>query len=91
MDDYSVAQDFGYGESKHVSERILQIAKARSGVPASVLRVGQVAGPTTINGECGTGTNSCLRWSKPQRDRLYTQLYARDRLDPCRCDGPHHC
>ena len=50
MVDYSVCQNFGYGESKHVSERILQIAAQRSGVPASILRVGQVAGPTTKNG-----------------------------------------
>ncbi|KAK4994905.1 hypothetical protein LTR66_005174, partial [Elasticomyces elasticus] len=50
MSDYSIAQNFGYGESKHVSERILQIAVERSGVPASILRVGQVAGPTTQNG-----------------------------------------
>ena len=36
----------GYGESKHVAERILAAAHARSGVPISVLRVGQIAGST---------------------------------------------
>ena len=50
MSDYSIPQTFGYGESKHVSERILQIAAERSGVSASILRVGQVAGPSTMNG-----------------------------------------
>jgi len=50
LNDFNVAQVLGYGESKHVSERILQIANARSGVSASILRVGQVAGPLTVNG-----------------------------------------
>lgn len=50
MTDYTVAQNFGYGESKHVSERIMQIAAQRSGVPATILRVGQVAGPTDFDG-----------------------------------------
>ena len=50
MTDYSIPQYFGYGESKHVSERVLQIATERSGVSASILRVGQVAGPSTVNG-----------------------------------------
>jgi thioester reductase-like protein len=35
----------GYGESKHVGERICLEASQRSGVPTSVLRVGQIAGP----------------------------------------------
>ncbi|KAF4201232.1 hypothetical protein CNMCM8927_001880 [Aspergillus lentulus] len=35
----------GYGESKHVGERICSEASRRSGVPTSVLRVGQIAGP----------------------------------------------
>ena len=43
--DYGVAQEFGYGESKHVSERILDIAATEAGVPATILRVGQIAGP----------------------------------------------
>ncbi|KAL4803729.1 hypothetical protein BDV18DRAFT_162739 [Aspergillus unguis] len=40
----------GYGESKHVSERICLEASKRSGVPTSILRVGQIAGPTTTAG-----------------------------------------
>ena len=45
FNDYGVAQKMGYGESKHVSERILGIASDRTGVPISILRVGQIAGP----------------------------------------------
>ncbi|TKA57030.1 hypothetical protein B0A49_10497 [Cryomyces minteri] len=45
LEDYSVAQSQGYGESKHVSERILQIAAERCGTQVTILRVGQIAGP----------------------------------------------
>ena len=45
--DYSAAAPMGYGESKHVAERILAAAHARSGVPITVLRVGQIAGSTS--------------------------------------------
>ncbi|KAF3392431.1 Iterative polyketide synthase CazM [Penicillium rolfsii] len=37
----------GYGESKHVSERICAMASAKCGVPTSIHRVGQIGGPTT--------------------------------------------
>ncbi|KAI9811859.1 MAG: putative NRPS-like protein biosynthetic cluster [Pycnora praestabilis] len=50
LTNYNVAQKLGYGESKHVSERILSIAAERSGVPTSMLRVGQIAGPLAANG-----------------------------------------
>ncbi|KAL2350035.1 hypothetical protein BJ546DRAFT_1070158 [Cryomyces antarcticus] len=49
-EDYGVASQLGYGESKHVSERILSNASERSGVPTSILRVGQIAGPLKRNG-----------------------------------------
>lgn len=42
---YDVALPLGYAESKHVSERILTSAVANEGLQASILRVGQVAGP----------------------------------------------
>ena len=48
--DYEVAQALGYGESKHVAERILQEAAMRSGVPVGLLRVGQIAGSTKASG-----------------------------------------
>jgi thioester reductase-like protein len=50
LTEYGVAQKPGYGESKHVSERILQIAHERCGLPINILRVGQVAGPSTADG-----------------------------------------
>lgn len=40
----------GYGESKHVSERICATASAKCGVPTSIHRVGQIGGPTTEKG-----------------------------------------
>ncbi|KAL1969482.1 hypothetical protein VTN77DRAFT_8920 [Rasamsonia byssochlamydoides] len=40
----------GYGESKHVAERICLAASRRAGVPTTVLRVGQVGGPTLEKG-----------------------------------------
>jgi thioester reductase-like protein len=49
-ENYSVASELGYGESKHVSERILTFAAERCGAPASILRVGQIAGPLKRNG-----------------------------------------
>jgi thioester reductase-like protein len=50
IDDFRVAQSLGYGESKHVAERILQEAAVHSGVNAGILRVGQIAGSTRPNG-----------------------------------------
>ena len=47
---HHVAQEMGYGESKHVAECILNAAKEKSGVPVSVLRVGQIAGPVATTG-----------------------------------------
>lgn len=40
----------GYGESKHVSERICAAASAKCGIPTSIHRVGQIGGPTTEKG-----------------------------------------
>ena len=50
IEDYKVAQHLGYGESKHVAERILQEAATRSGVKSTILRVGQIGGSTLPNG-----------------------------------------
>lgn len=50
FDDPSVALRQGYGESKHVSERICAAASAKCGVPTSIHRVGQIGGPTTEHG-----------------------------------------
>jgi nucleoside-diphosphate-sugar epimerase/acyl carrier protein len=48
--DPTVALRQGYGESKHVSERICATASAKCGVPTSIHRVGQIGGPTTKKG-----------------------------------------
>ncbi|KAL8934421.1 MAG: hypothetical protein Q9216_005921 [Gyalolechia sp. 2 TL-2023] len=44
--DADAAQQMGYGESKHVAERILETASTRCGVPVTVLRIGQIGGST---------------------------------------------
>ncbi|KAF2859785.1 acetyl-CoA synthetase-like protein [Piedraia hortae CBS 480.64] len=36
----------GYGESKHVASRILEAASAQAGVPSTIIRTGQLAGPS---------------------------------------------
>lgn len=51
MEDSSVVLPQGYGESKHVSERICLEASTKSHVPTTVYRVGQIAGPTTASGQ----------------------------------------
>jgi len=43
--DYTVAQRMGYGESKHVTERLLALASEKSQIRASFCRMGQIAGP----------------------------------------------
>ncbi|MCJ1330754.1 hypothetical protein MMC10_007441 [Thelotrema lepadinum] len=48
--DMRIPLHIGYGESKHVSERLLELAAAQSGVRASICHVGQVSGPITKKG-----------------------------------------
>lgn len=50
--DYAVALPMGYGESKHVAERMLAIAAESSGVKVDILRLGQVAGPIAPDSGC---------------------------------------
>jgi thioester reductase-like protein/aryl carrier-like protein len=50
LTNYNVSDNLGYGESKHVSERILNFAVERCGIRASILRVGQIAGPVAAHG-----------------------------------------
>jgi len=50
LENDSVSLPQGYGESKHVSGRILAAASRETGVPATVVRVGQLAGPVTEKG-----------------------------------------
>ncbi|KAJ5085572.1 hypothetical protein N7532_010343 [Penicillium argentinense] len=51
MEDVSVVLPQGYGESKHISERICLGASRKSHVPTTVYRVGQIAGPKTPSGQ----------------------------------------
>ncbi|KAF7597548.1 hypothetical protein BBP40_000026 [Aspergillus hancockii] len=50
LEDCDVTLRQGYAEAKHVCERICLAASQRAGVPTSILRLGQIAGPTTENG-----------------------------------------
>lgn len=48
----SVATPMGYAQSKLVAERLLATAGARLKIPVCIIRLGQIAGPTTV-GERG--------------------------------------
>ena len=50
IDDVSAVPEMGYAQSKYVAEKVLSIASERCGVPFSVLRIGQIAGPVTTTG-----------------------------------------
>lgn len=47
VNDLNAALDVGYGESKMISERLLDAAAGKQSIPVTVLRIGQIAGPTT--------------------------------------------
>ncbi len=40
----------GYAESKHIAERLCYAASDKAGIPTTILRVGQIAGPTNSLG-----------------------------------------
>lgn len=50
IEDWCVAHDTPYGQSKFISERVLDAAAKVAGVPTAVCRVGQIAGPTVAAG-----------------------------------------
>lgn len=50
FDDLSTPQRSGYGQSKFLAERLLDAAAKEANVPATICRVGQIAGPTTKPG-----------------------------------------
>lgn len=50
VEDVSAVPELGYAQSKYVSERILSIAGESCGVPVSILRIGQIAGPISSDG-----------------------------------------
>ncbi|KAK2735825.1 putative NRPS-like protein biosynthetic cluster [Myotisia sp. PD_48] len=47
LNNWDITSPLGYGQSKHVSERMLTLAAENLGIPVTILRVGQVAGTTT--------------------------------------------
>ncbi|KAL8717844.1 MAG: hypothetical protein Q9225_004951 [Loekoesia sp. 1 TL-2023] len=50
FNDFGMAQPMGYGESKHIAERLLYRAGLESNVSSSICRVGQIAGPIYSDG-----------------------------------------
>lgn len=58
LESYEVASPLGYGQSKHVAERMLSRASVERGTPVTILRVGQVAGPTDPG-----NSNGVWKWS----------------------------
>lgn len=50
IDDWNIPQEMGYAESKYISERLLDEASTVTGIPTAVCRIGQIAGPTTVDG-----------------------------------------
>ncbi|KAH6644984.1 hypothetical protein BKA67DRAFT_664833 [Truncatella angustata] len=50
FDDWDAPEPTGYGQSKFIAERLLDTAAREAEVPAILLRVGQVASPTTDAG-----------------------------------------
>ena len=49
-EDDKVAQPIGYGQSKHIAERLLHYAGTKSHISSSICRIGQVAGPVHEDG-----------------------------------------
>ena len=48
--DASIAAASGYGQSKHIAERLLAIAGRRDGLRYKIVRIGQIAGPVAEDG-----------------------------------------
>lgn len=53
IDDSSAPLPMGYAQSKHVAERLLSRASSVVGIPTTICRVGQVAGPVNAGGNGG--------------------------------------
>ena len=61
--DLTAALDIGYAESKMISERLLDAASGKQQIPISIMRLGQIAGPTT---------NEQSTW--PERDIIIAMI-----------------
>lgn len=67
IEDFGAALSIGYGESKRISERLLDRAALESQVPITILRVGQIGGSATATQDKWTQREvvpSMLRTSK---------------------------
>lgn len=51
FEDWSIPQGSGYGQAKYVAERVLATAASVAGIPVSIYRVGQIAGPKSSQGK----------------------------------------
>jgi thioester reductase-like protein len=51
ISDNNVAMEMGYGESKCVAERVLQVAHEQCGIPVNIIRTGQIGGPSSASGK----------------------------------------
>jgi thioester reductase-like protein len=49
-EDWKIPGTTGYGQSKFISERLLDTAAKEADIPAVVCRIGQIAGPTSTSG-----------------------------------------
>ncbi|KAI1754102.1 hypothetical protein F4782DRAFT_495129 [Xylaria castorea] len=49
--DWTTPTASGYGQSKFLSERLLDVAAREANIPCAICRLGQVAGPTSTAGE----------------------------------------
>ncbi|KAI0860092.1 NAD(P)-binding protein [Xylaria cubensis] len=49
--DWATPTTSGYGQSKFLSERLLDVAAREADIPSAICRLGQVAGPTSTAGE----------------------------------------
>ncbi|KAK7744112.1 putative NRPS-like protein biosynthetic cluster [Cytospora paraplurivora] len=54
LESYEISSPLGYGQSKHIAERVLARASDVSGTPVTILRLGQIAGPTDPDNGGGT-------------------------------------
>lgn len=50
FNEFNMAQPMGYGEAKHIAERLLYRAGLESNVSSTICRVGQIAGPVYSGG-----------------------------------------
>ena len=58
VDDTSAPLPMGYAQSKYVAERLLDQATRIAGIPTTICRVGQVAGPVKTHGVGGVWNKS---------------------------------